>query len=53
MGVVKMVMYDGGSPGLKRLWHRVFLTGFPVRCTLVRVKTEGTKERILAMSRFA
>jgi len=33
--IVKMVMYDGCSPGIKRLRHRFSPTGFPVRCMLV------------------
>jgi hypothetical protein len=32
-----IVMYDGGSPGKKRLRHRFCPTGFPVHCALVRV----------------
>jgi hypothetical protein len=45
-------MYDGGSPGKKRLRHRFCPTGFPVHCALVRVSRftrEGTEERNLTM----
>jgi hypothetical protein len=43
-----IVMYDGGSPGKKRLRHRFCPTGFPVHCALVRISRftrEGTEER--------
>jgi hypothetical protein len=45
-------MYDGGSPGKKRLRHRFCPTGFPVHCALVRVSRftrESTEERNLTM----
>jgi hypothetical protein len=47
-----IVMYDGGSPGKKRLRHRFCPTGFPVHCALVRISgftREGTEERNLTM----